>query len=427
MTAFSIRDFFAQVFSLSTKHTNYYQDYGWPETVTFAQLHRMYERNDLAKAAVKKTTEKTFQNLPQVLVGGDEQPDDLTEAFDRLGLWDKLADTDEYSQVGGYAGLVLRIADGKRFNEPVDGTYSLDDLVEIIPAWSEQLYVNEFHTDENNPDTYGKPKSFTFNESALITSGNQDRRSANRSLTVHPDRVFVWSPDGTVHCPSSLLSGYNNLLDMEKISGAGGEGFWKTAAARLNIEIDKETDFEGFKSAIEAQTGKPFQDVLDEKAKKLNAGFDASYISQGMKVGTFSVSLPQPREFFEIPLQAFAAGRSMPTKILIGMQTGERASTEDANEWNNTITSRRNRWTIPSIKALLQKLEAFGMMPSGWALEWEELSGDNPASRLERAVKMADINTKEAANGGLVFLPEEIRLEAGYDDALPATDQENVA
>lgn len=413
MTAFSIRDFFAKVMALSVKH-DHYTDFGYPEQVTFDQLKKMYDRNDLAKAAVKKTTEKTFQNLP-VIQRGEAEDADVAEAFDRLGFWDKLADTDEYAQVGGYAGLVLRIADGKRFHEPVDGSHSLDDLVEIIPAWSEQLKVSEWHLDETDPDTYGKPKTFTYNEAAITRAG------ANRNVVVHPDRVFVWSATGDVHAPSSLLSGYNNLLDMEKISGAGGEGFWKTAAARLNIEIDKDTDFQAFKQQVEASDpSKTFQQILDEKAKKLNAGFDASYISQGMKVGTFSVSLPQPKEFFDIPLQAFAAGRSMPTKILVGMQTGERASTEDAQEWNNTIMSRRNRWTIPSIRGLLQRLERFGMIAGGWEIEWEDLTDDTPKAKLDRADKMADINTKqEATEGQPVFTGEEIRLEAGYEGDPP--------
>jgi len=413
MTAFSIREFFAKVMALSSKH-DHYRDFGYPEEVTFSHLKKMYDRNDLAKAGVKKTTEKTFQNLPKILYGDDEN-DDITEALDRLGFWDKLADTDEYAQVGGYAGLVLRIADGERFDQPVDGTYGLEDLIEIIPAWSEQLRVSEWHLDENEPDTYGKPKTFTFNEAAITREG------ANRNVVVHPDRVFIWSATGDVHCPSVLLSGYNNLLDMEKISGAGGEGFWKTAAARLNIEIDKDTDFQAFKQAVEASdTSKTFQQILDEKAKKLNAGFDASYISQGMKVGTFSVSLPQPKEFFDIPLQAFAAGRSMPTKILIGMQTGERASTEDAQEWNNTIMSRRNRWTIPSMKGLLQRFERFGMIPAGWEIEWDDLTDDTPQARLERADRMADINKKQMETDDQpVFTGEEIRVEAGYEGDVP--------
>ena len=195
----------------------------------------------------------------------------------------------------------------------------------------------------------------------------------------------------------------------------------------MNVEIDKDTDFQAFKQAVEAtDPGKTFQQILDEKAKKLNSGFDASYISQGMKVGTFSVSLPQPKEFFDIPLSAFAAGRSMPTKILIGMQTGERASTEDAQEWNNTIMSRRNRWSLPSIRALLFKLERFGMIAAGWDIEWDDLTDDTPQARLERADKMADINTKqEATEGQPVFTGEEIRLEAGYEGDIPEATLED--
>ena len=404
MSSFSIKEFLAKVVGLSTKH-DHYTDFGWPETVTFSQLHKMYERNDLAKAAVRKTTEKTFQNLPEIKIG-EKEIADLADAFDRLGFWDKLADTDEYAQVGGYAGIILRIADGKRFDERVDGAYSLDDLVEVIPAWSEQVKVSEWHQDEKDPDTYGKPKTFTYNEAAIT------RQGANRSVVVHPDRVFVWSATGDVNSSSALLSGYNNLLDMEKISGSGGEGFWKTAAARLNIQIDKDTDFEAFKRAAEAQGGgKSFQEVLDEKAKKLNAGFDASYISQGMTVTPFSINLPQPKEFFDIPLSSFAAGRSMPSKILIGMQTGERASTEDAQEWNNTIISRRNRWTIPSIRSLLQKLERFGMIDAGWEIEWDDLTDDTPKAQLERGNMMADINVKMGVD---VYGEEEVRAATGH-------------
>lgn len=414
MTAFSIKEFLSRVVGLSSKH-DHYTDFGWPENVTFWQLHKMYERNDLAKASVKKTTEKTFQNLP-VILRNDIEDTELSDAFDRLGFWDKLADLDEYAQVGGYSGLVIRIADGKSFAEPIDGSVSLDDLVEIIPAWSEQLKVSEWHLDETDPDTYGKPKTFTFNKSAITREG------ANRSVVVHPDRVFVWSSTGdTVNCVSALLSGYNNLLDMEKISGAGGEGFWKTAAARLNIQIDKATDFQAFKQAIEASDpSKSFQEILDEKAKKLNSGFDTSYISQGMNVAPFSISLPQPKEFFDIPLASYAAGRSMPVKELVGMQTGERASTQDAQAWNNAIMSRRNRWTIPSIRALLQQMERFGMISAGWVIEWDDLTDDTPQAKLDRADKMADINTKQTATESQpVFTGEEIRIEAGYDGEVP--------
>lgn len=411
MTAFSIKEFFAQVFQASAKH-DHYTDFGWPKTVSFEMLYQMYQRNDWAKAACKKTTEKTFQNLPSV-TSGEAEIQDLADAFERLGFWDKLADVDEWAQVSGYSGFVLRVADNKRFNEPLD-SFALDDIVELIPAWSKQLKVSEWHLDETDTENYGKPKTFTFNESAM------DQEGANRSVVVHPDRVFIWSSDGTVKAKSALLSGYNNLLDMEKISGAGGEGFWKTAAAKLNIQIDKDTDFEGFKRAVETQTGKSFQEALEEKTKKLNTGLDNNFITQGMAVENFSINLPQPKEFFDIPLMAFAAGRSIPVKELTGNQTGERASSEDAKSWCDAIMSRRNRWTQPSIRDFLLKLESFGAIKSGWEIEWDDLSDDTPQAKLDRSKTMSDINkTQVDALGEPVFAAEEIREEAGRDTDLP--------
>ena len=85
----------------------------------------------------------------------------------------------------------------------------------------------------------------------------------------------------------------------------------------------------------------------------------------------------------------------------------------EAQEWNNTITARRNRWTTPSIRDLLMKLDAMGAMPAGWSMHWDDLSDDTPTKRLDRAYKMADINQKM---GDDVYEIDEIRAETGHDD-----------
>ena len=70
----------------------------------------------------------------------------------------------------------------------------------------------------------GEPKMYEFNEAAVETDNPN-----KRSLRIHPDRVLIWSDDGTVNGRSLLEPGYNDLIDLEKIKGAGGEGFWKNA------------------------------------------------------------------------------------------------------------------------------------------------------------------------------------------------------
>lgn len=188
----------------SAKH-NHYVDFGYPEVLTFSQLHRMYTRNGIAAAGVNKTVQKTWEQNPFLLEkerdgsqkGGDKETKlelDIRQRFADLRLWARLADADRRSMVGRYAGVILRFADSKRFSEPVDRVPGgLLGLVEIIPAWEGQLEVSEWDTDEMS-ETYGQPKMFTFNESNVWNDNKQPR-----SFVVHPDRVVIWSRDGTVN------------------------------------------------------------------------------------------------------------------------------------------------------------------------------------------------------------------------------------
>ena len=127
-----------------TKH-NHYSDFGWPTEVTFEQLYDMYCRNSIARAAVKKTARKTWETYPvlrEAMEEGDEETTveaDIRKRFDRLRVWQRMADADKRGMVGRYSALILRFADNKRFKEPVDTVPGgLDGLVEIIPQLKQQ-------------------------------------------------------------------------------------------------------------------------------------------------------------------------------------------------------------------------------------------------------------------------------------------------
>jgi hypothetical protein len=192
----------------SPKH-DHFKDFGYPEQLSFTNLYRMYCRNGVASAGVDKTVLKTWQDNPFLLEkerdgsqgGGTKETTlekQIRQRFDDLRLWTRLAEADRMSMVGKYAGVILRFADSKPFNQPVDKVPGgLDGLVEVIPAWEGQLQVSEWDTDETS-ETYGQPKMFQFNESAVDTNAKQPR-----NLTIHPDRVIVWSRDGTVNGSSA--------------------------------------------------------------------------------------------------------------------------------------------------------------------------------------------------------------------------------
>ncbi|MDZ7906196.1 MAG: DUF1073 domain-containing protein [Cypionkella sp.] len=392
------------------KH-NHYADFGFPTDLTFAQFYAMYRRNGLARAGVDRTILKTWQTQP--FLAENDNPEetklekDIAKRFSGLRLWQRFADADRMGLVGGYAGLILRVADNQRFDQPVNSvTGGLMGLVDIIPAWAGQLTVGDWVNDETNPD-YGKPKMFQFNESSLP---GQAATGGNRAMTIHPDRVIIISRDGTIHGRSILEPGYNDLITMEKISGAGGEGYWKNAKSAPVLEVDKDANIELMAKAMGIDPS-GMADAMNSQVEDWQKGFDKLLMLQGMTATTLGVTLPSPEHFFNIALQSYVASLQMPLKILVGNQTGERASTEDSRDWGQTCMARRVDAVVPSILDFVNRLERFKIIPEReWQVDWADLTESTISDKMDRAQKM------NAMSQGLdpVFAIDEIREAAGY-------------
>lgn len=402
----------------TAKH-NHYRDFGWPENVTFAQLYAMYHRNGLARAGIDKTALKTWQDNPELWES--ENPAEtalereIRQRFTDLRIWQAMATADKRALVGGYAGVILRLRDSKRFDQPVDKVPGgLDGLAEVIPAWGgvgAQLEVAEWVTDEASED-YGKPRMFKFTEAAV---GNAQYQT--RQFMVHPDRVLIWSEDGSVHCRSALEPGYNDLMDAEKVKGAGGEGFWKTARGSLALEAPADVDITRMAQTMGVPPDQ-LADKMNEQVEDFQKGFDKMLALQGMTAKTLPISLPVPEHFFAAPVQSFAASLNIPAKILIGNQTGERASTEDARDWAQSNNARRNNEVRPLINEFVQRLEQFGILPErDWHIHWSDLTEASQGEKIDRAAKMADINQKQRDD--LAFSADEIRQVAGFEAGAP--------
>ena len=398
------------------KH-KHYQDFGYPVSVTFGMLHDMYRRNGLAKAAVNKLAGKTWQSNPLLLEeeGGDRDAplvQDVKTRFKKLRLWQLCTEADRRSIVGRYAGLILRLADDKDFDQPVDTVPGgLEGLVELIPAWEGQLGVAEWNTDPQS-EHYGRPSMFEFNEAA-VTPADGDNVARTLARSIHPDRVLLFSEDGTVHGASSLEAGYNDLIDIEKIKGAGGEGFWRNAKQAPVLSMDKDADLRRMALSM----GVPEEDLVDtlnDHVEGWQKGFDKMLLLQGITPDSMSIQLADPKEFFSNSLQSFAASVDIPLKILVGMQTGERASSEDIREFNSTCMARREARIVPLLYALVDRLERFGILPErDWFLSWEDLREVGMEEKIARAEKMASVNQKMEKTGEIIFLSEEIREAVG--------------
>lgn len=413
---------FPGYFGVETKH-NHYSDFGWPTNPGFQQFYDMWDRNGIGAAAVNHISDKTFQDNPVIRESEDAGETTalekaIADRFRSLRVWQQFAEADRRGMVGRYGALILRLADNRRFNEPVGAVRGgLNGLVDVIPAWEQQLRVSSWETDEMS-ENYGKPTMYEFNESQV---GGDDNQRNPRQFQVHPDRVVIFSQDGTIHAKSILRPGYNDLLTIEKVSGSGGEGFWKNAKSAPVLNVDPKANIDKLRQLVGANSTSEIKDKVGETVDDWNKGFDKTLMLQGIEAKSLGVTLPtQPEQYYDMPLKSFAASVRIPMKILVGNQTGERASTEDVKSFNKTIASRRENETLPTIHDFIEKLVNYGvLLDRDWFVEWEDLTDTTPEEKVERADKMASTNQKMVGTGEIIYAPSEIREAGGYPAELP--------
>ena len=75
--------------------------------------------------------------------------------------------------------------------------------------------------------------------------------------------------------------------------------------------------------------------------------------------------------------------------------------------------ARRTNVVIPAIKAVIRRLERFGILPErDWNLDWSDLTAASADQKMDRVVKMATANKTQAdASGERIFTVEEMRSE----------------
>lgn len=404
---------FPFAYGSSTKH-DYAKDYGWKECLTFEDFYHAYTRSGLAAAAIDKTIAKTWQTMPALWESEKPAESKTEEAirkhFAKKKIWRAMMEADRRSMVGEYAGAIILLRDGKPLSEPVDRlAKGIQTVAGIIPAWQGQLTVVEKDTRQDS-ETYGEPLAFQFDEQAV---GNAQTTTGKSQVRIHRDRVLIWSDDGTLNCQSALAPGYNDVSDAEKIKGAGAEGFWKSARGAPIIEAPQGITPADIQRGMGAASVDDVKDKLNETVEQFQAGFDNALMLGGFSAKPMTITLPQPKEFWEQCVQAFAASMQIPFKILVGNITGERASTEDKAEWAETNMSRRENRVLPILHEFIDRLVMWGVLEAkDWTIGWTSLLEATPDDKLARAEKMATIN--QQAGSEPVFLPDEIREEAGY-------------
>lgn len=401
----------APTMGLDNKRHSAWCEYGFPEQVTYENLYALYRRGGIAHGAVEKLVGKCWQTNPEIIEGDQADKKRKQTAWEKKSkqvftnrFWRSFAEADRRRLVGRYAGILLHVRDEKDWNLPVTKGRGLQ---KVSVAWAGSLTVSEWDTGLNSK-TYGQPKMWQYAE--RLPNGS------NRRVNIHPDRVFILG-DYSDDAIGFLEPGYNAAVSLEKVEGGSGESFLKNAARQLNVNFEKEIDFNNLASLYGVSIDE-LQEKFNEVAGEINRGNDVLMTTQGATVTPLVTAVADPTATYNVNLQTFAASVDEPVKILVGMQTGERASTEDQKYMNARCQSRRVDLAF-EIEDFCDKLIDLQIVDSvsQKAVIWDDLNEQTGTEKLTNAKTMGEINQTMLGGGDApAFSREEIRTAAGYDN-----------
>ena len=407
------------------KRKSAWREYGYKDNLCFEDFYNLYEREGVAHGVVNLLNGKCFETNPWVIEGDefDEKrpPTAWEKEFKAVAkkskLWKAFKTADRYRMVGHFSGIILQLSDGGKWDQGVKGS-GKRLIKSLIPAWEGQLKAVEVDTNADSP-TYGEPKYWQYTENDVQPkSAAGETPPPMRTLKIHPDRIIIL---GDWRSGSSFLKApYNAFVNLEKITGGSGESYLKNASRQIGINFDKETKPEDLVRANGLKNAGELQGLIDDQAKDLNTGIDASLVTWGATVTPLVAIVPDPTPHYSVNIQTIAAATGEPAKIISGMQTGERASVEDLKQFNKLGQGRRVNDLSDDgeqIVAHLVRINVVSPAPGETTFMWDDLTESSQGEKLANTLIMADVNQKSAGNGDVpVFASAELRESAGYQN-----------
>ena len=392
---------------------NIFCDFGYPDLLKFSNYWNMYRRFGPAAAVVNIPPNLSWLSPPTI----ESSPRVLRELdilIQKNNLWNRLKGLDKRQRVGRYAGLFVQVADGEKPMEEVKMLNGVGSVVNLKPIYEGQLRVDTTGEDVTKPD-YGQPTMYEF-----TPSGDGDRnRDDSTTIRIHPSRIIIaaeGADDGSIYGISSLENIYNDLMDLRKISGAGGEGFYQNTRSAPVINAEKD---------FKAPTGKE-KEALEKEIDDFLSKWQRKFVSKGLTFNYPDITLTDPKEFAENSWNNIAAGSGISSSELRGAQTGVLAGDKDNKSTMIMVQSRRENFLTELVTNVIDWFMLHSVVETApFEVIWDDMTAASDEDKLALSFKMSETNLNQfKAGGSPVYEESEMREMSGFDpEELPENNE----
>lgn len=404
---------------------------GYPKELTFEMFWNKYVRQDIAKRAVNAYPDATWRGRPDV--SDDQDPKVETEfekawnqVVDDNRVWHYFTRADRLCGVGKYSVLYMGFDDLKKGGEkkPSDPVEKASKLLYLQPYSETNAEIYSIVSDVEDsrfglPETYSLKVQTSVKTKKGIRSGAGETRirPGGKTVVVHWSRCIHIAEglvESNVFGTPRLECIYNRLDNLELILGGSSEAFWKTGFPGIAFEQEA-----GAKMSDEARAS------LNEQIEKFQHSLERFLKLKGIKANQLRSDVADPDKHFDILIKIISGATGIPSRILLGSERGELASTQDRENWDNRIEERQLDFAEPVIlREFVDRLILFGILPKPkegkYTVTWPS---DETISESEKA-EIAERRTKAIAayvqSGAQVLIPPRMFLTT----ILGMTDEE---
>lgn len=358
-----------------------YNSMGYPKTLKFSDYYNMWRRNPIAKRVVRMMPNACWRLNPEIR--DNESKDntlfeqDVEDIINRCQLFKYLRKADIMAGIGWYGVLFLGFNDNKDFREPANGAMELS----YVQAYNNGRANIESYDNDITSRRYGKPLMYQID---VGSNGQSIIKNVHWTRVIH---IAEDAEDNDTFGTPRMEEVFNNLINIEYISASSAEGYWRGGFPGIALELNPDTPVED--SKLTTAASEMLNNYID--------GFKRTLYGTG-KFTTLQPNVLSPQDFFNLQIQEICTAKEIPTRIFIGSERGELASSQDATSWMELVDGRRKNFCETDIlRPLIDRLIEIGTIEapqdSNYDIIWPELQ----AADKKREAEILKIRT-EALN-----------------------------
>ena len=365
---------------------NLADSFGYPSTISPADIARRYERGGIAKRIVDAYPDATWGNPPTVTSLTNPEFDVAWKALNNeYDVWSVLRRLDVLGRLGTFAVLLIG-TDRGNLASPLRGASKITFLQPFgetsvrILSWDKDQRSPRFQL----PEKYRVYPNGVESDSKTVFPSTGNGAPSRPNFDVHYSRMLHIAHgimEDTVFGRSTLVSTWNYLIDLDKVVGAGAENFWITANRGMQIDVDKDMDFTDEDAAALSDEVDDFQHNLRRTIR-----------TRGVKINNLGSDVSDPRGTYDPIIDLISGSTGIPRRILLGTESGHLASTQDKGNWAERIEEYRTLEATPYIlDPFIWALVDAGILPDpgDYEVAWPDAYRMSP---LERGQQSAQIS-----------------------------------